>query len=417
MRARRRPAAPLSFSVPIMQSSLSARPAHPALAELALAVGGFAIGIGEFAIMGLLPQVAAGTGVSVPEAGHLISTYAVGVVVGAPLIAVLAARLPRRLLLILLMLGFALGNFASALAPGFLSLAGWRFLSGLPHGAYFGVAALVAADLAGPGRRAQAVARVMLGLTGATLVGVPTATWLGQTLGWQAAFVLVGVIGLACAALVRRWVPYTPGNAAASPLRELGALRRPQVLLTLAIGAIGFGGLFAVFTYVTPIMTHVAGLPEHWMPAVLVVFGLGMIAGNLGGAWFADRALMPTIAGVLVWAVAVCAAFPFTAHHPVPALVNLFLVATTVALAPALQIRLMDVAGDAQTLAAALNHSAFNLANALGAWLGGLVVIAGAGWTATGWVGAALAAGGLAVFVGAQWLARAGMPAALPERG
>ncbi|GAA5236160.1 MFS transporter [Verticiella sediminum] len=381
-------------------------PARPALAELAMAIGGFAIGIGEFVIMGLLPQVAAGTGVSVPQAGHLISTYAVGVVVGAPLIAVLAARLPRRLLLILLMAAFALGNFASAAAPGFLSLAGFRFVSGLPHGAFFGVAALVAAELAGPGRRAQAVARVMLGLTGATLVGVPIATWLGQTLGWQAAFVLVGAIGILCAALVWRWVPYTPGNPLASPLRELGALRRPQVLLTLAIGSIGFGGLFAVFSYITPTMTEVAGLPEAWMPAVLIVFGLGMIAGNIGGAWFADRALMPTVAGVLVWSILVCLTFPFAAQHPASALFNLFLVATTVALAPALQIRLMDVAGDAQTLAAALNHSAFNLANALGAWLGGMVIIAGHGWTATGWVGAALAAGGLAVFGASMWLAR-----------
>lgn len=367
-------------------------------AVVALGVGGFAIGTGEFVIMGLLPEVALDLGVSIPQAGHVISAYALGVVVGAPVLAVLAASWPRRALLMALMALFALGNFASALAPGYLSLNALRFIAGLPHGTYFGVAALVAASLAPPDRRASAVGLVMLGLTGATLVGVPIAAWLGQHWGWRAAFVLVGAIAAVACVLVRRGVPDLPAAHGASPLRELGALARPQVWLTLGIGAIGFGGMFAVFSYIKPTLTEVAGLSVDAVPAVLALFGLGMVVGNLVGSRLADKALMRTICGLLVWSALVLGSFVFTAHHVVTAAASVFLVGTVVALAPALQIRLMDVAGDAQTLAAALNHSAFNMANALGAWLGGVAIAAGLGWTSTGWVGALLALGGLVVF-------------------
>lgn len=367
-------------------------------AVLALATGGFAIGVAEFVIMGLLPEVAADIGVSIPQAGHTISAYAVGVVVGAPLLAVLTARWPRRLLLMALMLLFAIGNVASAAAPGYVSMMLLRFLTGLPHGTYFGVAALVAAALAPANRRAQAVGYVMLGLTCAVLVGVPAATWLGQTLGWRAAFVLVGGIALLAVVLVHRNVPDIAADPGANPLRELGALARPQVWLTLGIGAIGFGGMFAVFSYIKPTLTEVTGLSLAWMPAALALFGLGMVAGNLGVARLADRALMPTVGGILVWSLLVLALFPFAAAHVATALPMVFFVGTIVALGPVLQIRLMDVAGDAQTLAAALNHSAFNAANALGAWLGGVAIGAQLGWTSTGWVGALLALGGLLVF-------------------
>ncbi len=367
-------------------------------AVVALGVGGFAIGTGEFVIMGLLPEVASDLGVSIPQAGHVISAYALGVVVGAPVLAVLAASWPRRALLMALMALFALGNFASAMAPGYLSLNALRFVAGLPHGTYFGVAALVAASLAPPDRRASAVGLVMLGLTGATLVGVPIAAWLGQHWGWRAAFVLVGAIAAVACVLVRRGVPDLPAAHGASPLRELGALARPQVWLTLGIGAIGFGGMFAVFSYIKPTLTEVAGLSVDAVPAVLALFGLGMVVGNLVGSRLADKALMRTIAGLLVWSALVLGAFVFTAHHVLTAAASVFLVGTVVALAPALQIRLMDVAGDAQTLAAALNHSAFNMANALGAWLGGVAIAAGLGWTSTGWVGTLLALGGLVVF-------------------
>ncbi len=307
---------------------------------------------------------------------------------------------------------YALGNFASAMAPGYLSLNLLRFVTGLPHGTYFGVAALVAASLAPPGRRASAVGLVMLGLTGATLAGVPIAAALGQHFGWRAAFVFVGAIAVLAMAMVRRGVPYMPPDAAASPWRELGALRRKQVWLTLGIGAIGFGGMFSVFSYIKPTLTEVAGLPVGGVPFVLALFGAGMVAGNLVGARLADRALMRTIGGLLGWSVAVLGGFVFAAHHVVTAAVATFLLGTIVAIGPALQIRLMDVAGDAQTLAAALNHSAFNCANALGAWRWAAAIAAGLGWTSTGWVGVLLAIGGLAVFAASLAAQRSASPAA-----
>ena len=365
---------------------------------LALGVGGFSIGTGEFVIMGLLPEVARDIGVTIPEAGHVISAYALGVVVGAPALAVLAAGWGRRALLIALMAAYAVANIGSALAPGYLSLNVLRFLSGLPHGTYFGVAALVAASLAPPGRRASAVGLVMLGLTGATLVGVPIASALGQHFGWRSAFVFVGAIAALAVLLLRQLVPAIPADPAAGPWRELQALRNKHVWLTLGIGAIGFGGMFSVFSYIKPTLTEVAGLPLAQVPVVLALFGAGMVAGNLVGARLADRSLMRTIGGLLLWSLLVLGGFVFAAEHVATAAAGTFLLGTIVAIGPALQIRLMDVAGEAQTLAAALNHSAFNLANALGAWLGGVAISAGLGWTSTGWVGALLAVAGLGVF-------------------
>ncbi|MBE7219943.1 MAG: MFS transporter, partial [Caulobacteraceae bacterium] len=281
-----------------------------------------------------------------------------------------------------------------------------RFASGLPHGAYFGVASLVAAGMAGPSGRARAVGRIMLGLTVATLVGTPLATWAGQALGWRTAFAVVGTLGLVTAALVAALVPRDAPDRGAGPLRELGALREPQVWLTLGVGAVGFGGMFAVFSYITPTLVQVSGVPLRLVPVVLVVFGAGMIAGNLVGPRFADRALLPTIGAVLAWNVVVLAAFALLAGHAAAAVALVFLIGTGFAVVPALQTRLMDVGRDAQTLAAALNHSAFNIANALGAWLGGMVVSAGYGWAATGWVGAALGTGGLIVFALSMALGR-----------
>lgn len=361
------------------------------LAELALAMGGFALGTGEFASMGLLPSVARGVGISIPEGGHVISAYAVGVVIGAPLITVLLAKAPRRVMLIGLMAVFALGNLASALAPAYLPLLAARFLAGLPHGAYFGIAALVAAELAGPGGRAQAVGRVMLGLSVANVIGVPAATWFGQVLGWRAAYLVVAGLGLLTSTLVTLFVPVIPVHGEASPLRELRGLKRLQIWLTLAIAAVGFGGIFAVYSYITPTLTQVAGVPLSQVPLYLSLMGIGMIAGSLVGGWFADRALLGSILGGLLWSGAMLALFTITSARPWSAAVNLFLMGGVIAVVPALQTRLMDIAAEAQTLAAALNHSAFNLANALGAWLGGVVIAAGYGWTSPAWLGAALA--------------------------
>jgi DHA1 family inner membrane transport protein len=390
-----------------LNASPAVSPAAFLRAVLALGVGGFAIGTGEFVIMGLLPEVARDIGTTIPQAGHVISAYALGVVVGAPVLAVLTAGWRRRALLVALMGLFALGNFASAMAPGYVALNLLRFATGLPHGTYFGVAALVAAALAPPGRRARAVGLVMLGLTGATLVGVPIAAWLGQHLGWRAAFVFVGAIALVAVVLLRRDLPDLAPAQGASPWRELGALARKQVWFTLGIAAIGFGGMFAVFSYVKPTLIEVAGLPLSGVPFVLALFGLGMVSGNLVGSRLADRALMPTIGGVLLWSVLVLGLFTVAAQHMVTAGISVFLVGTLVAIGPALQIRLMDVAGEAQALAAALNHSAFNMANALGAWLGGVAIDAGLGWTSTGWVGALLSLAGLGVFAWGLASARA----------
>jgi DHA1 family inner membrane transport protein len=312
-------------------------------------------------------------------------------VVGAPLIAVLFAKAPRRAVLIGLMVLFALGNAATALAPTYLPLLAARFFAGMPHGAYFGIAALVAAELAGPGRRAQAVGRVILGLSVANVIGVPAATWLGQILGWRAAFLVVAGLGLLTSVLVTLFVPVVPVHKEASPMRELRGLKSVQIWLTLAIAAVGFGGLFAVYSYITPTLTLVAHVPLAQVPFYLALLGVGMIAGSLVGGWFADRALMLSIFVLLVWSGAVLALFTVAAAHPWSVAVDLFLIGNIVAICPALQTRLMDTAAEAQTLAAALNHSAFNLANALGAWLGGVVIAAGYGWTSTGWLGAVLA--------------------------
>ncbi|HEY0746340.1 MAG TPA: MFS transporter [Steroidobacteraceae bacterium] len=367
-------------------------------AVLALALGGFGIGTGEFVMMGLLPHVAANFGISIPTAGHVISAYALGVVVGAPLIAIGAARWPRHRLLLALMTLFVVGNVASALAPGYVSLMAIRFLAGLPHGAYFGVASLVSASLVPVRERARAVGRMMLGLTVATLAGVPLATWIGQSLSWRAAYVLVAALGFAAAVLIYRCVPRAPPVAGASPAREMSALSSVQVWLTLGVGSVGFGGLFCVYSYISPTLTKVSGLPLRYVPYVLAVFGVGMIVGNLVGSWLADRALTRTIGGLLIWNAVVLGLFSVTASHLVLLTIVVLLVGTGVAIVPALQVRLMDVAQCAQTLAAALNHSAFNIANALGAWLGGIAIAGGLGWASTGWVGALLALGGLLIF-------------------
>ncbi|WP_439492858.1 MFS transporter [Bosea sp. (in: a-proteobacteria)] len=372
---------------------------HAGLVMLALAMGGFAIGTTEFAVMSLVPYFSVGLGIDEPTAGHVISAYALGVVVGAPVIAVLAAKIPRRTLLIGLMAVFGVANLLSALAPSYEWMLVFRFLSGLPHGAYFGVAALVAASIAPPNRRAQAVARVMLGLTVATIVGVPLANGIGQVLGWRWGFGIVALLALLTMALIFAYAPRDRVVPGASPLRELGALRSRQVWLTLAIGAIGFGGMFAIYTYLASTLMEVTRVSPALVPLVLGIFGLGLTAGTLAGAWAADRALMPSIGGMLLWTAAALALFPFAAGNIWTISIVVFLIGTSGGLGAMLQTRLMDVAGEAQTLAAALNHSAFNTANALGPWLGGLAIAAGYGWTSTGWVGTGLALAGFLIWV------------------
>ncbi|HMJ32795.1 MAG TPA: MFS transporter [Baekduia sp.] len=394
---REPPAAPVSDLCPEAPAPPPPRP-RLGLVVAALALGGFAIGTTEFVAMGLLPQIAGGVGISIPTAGHVVSAYAIGVVVGAPVLAGLGAKFPRRTLLVALMVAFAAGNLLSALAPSYPLLVGARFLAGLPHGAYFGVAALVAADMAGPERRARAISRVLLGLSVANVLGVPVATWLGQTFGWRVAFAAAAVLAALTAISVRRVVPWAPADRGATLRRELTALRRPQVLLAVATGAVGGGGMFAVYSYISPILTDRSGLALGAVPIALAVWGLGMVAGNLAGGRLMDWRPVPVMFAVFLLMAAMFAVFTVTSAHAATALVTVFVLGMSLILPTGLQMRLMNVAGEAQTLGAALNHSAFNIANALGAWLGGLTLAAGWGLTAPMWVAVGLTLSGMAIF-------------------
>ena len=403
------PMAPFESPGAAASASSAARPLSPRAVKLilfALGMGGFAIGTSEFSVMGLMPEIARGLGINEPQVGHVISAYALGVVVGAPLLAILGARLPRRTLLLALMAFYALGNIASALSPGYHSMLLFRFIAGLPHGAYFGVAALVAASISRPEQRGQAVGRVMLGLSIALLVGNPLATWLGQVLEWRYAFGLVALVALLTVAMVARSLPPDPDEPHQDPIRELRDFNRKPVWLALGIGAIGFSGMFCVFSYLAPTMTQVTGLPESWIPLGLVAFGVGGIIGTLGGGWLYDRLQFRAVALLLAWSAVVLLVFPLAAHAAWSLLVVVVAVGTMGALATILQAHLMAVAAGAQTLAAASNHSAFNAANALGPWLGGMAISAGFGWTSTGYVGAATAVAGLLVYAWARRDAR-----------
>ncbi len=370
-----------------------------ALVLLALGMGGFAIGVTEFAAMSVLPDFATGLGVDEPTAGHAISAYAAGVVVGAPILAVMGARAPRWLLLIGFMALFAIGNGLSALSPTFEWMLAFRFLSGLPHGAYFGVAALVAASLVPLAIRTRAVSTILLGLTIGTVLGVPVANAVSHAFGWRWTFVIVSVLAVLTMALVALFAPRDPAQAGASPLRELKALQNGAVWLTLGVGAIGFGGMFAVYAYLASTLKAVTNVGPEVMPWVFAVFGVGMCAGNLIGAWAADRFGFKAAGGLLLWSAGALALYPIAAPHLWAMMVVVLLIGAGGGLGSILQTRLMDVAGEAQTLAAALNHSAFNTANAIGPLLGGMAVAAGFGWTSTAWVGVGLTLGGLLIWV------------------
>jgi DHA1 family inner membrane transport protein len=384
-------------------------PARIRLALLALAMGGFGIGATEFVAMGLLPNLASDLLPSLyatsPEnanaqAGLLISAYALGVVVGAPTIAAAAARWPRKQLLLVLLTAFTLGTIASALLPSFGLVLAARFVAGLPHGAYFGIASLVAADLMGPGKRARGVAFVLSGLTIANVVGVPAITWLGQATGWRVAYLVVAALFALTFVAVALVVPFQAGDTQATMRNELRAFGRLQVWFALAIGAIGFGGLFAVYSYVAPLVTEVTGLGAGAVPLVLVMVGLGMTAGNFAGGALADwsvRRSMYMFFGVLIVGLAGLA---LSAQFLVGLLVGVFLIgAAASALSPTIQSRLMDVAHGSQSIGAALNHSALNIGNSLGAYLGGVAIAAGLGYVAPVWIGCGLSVLGLALAV------------------
>ncbi|MCE3551316.1 MFS transporter [Pseudonocardia sp. RS11V-5] len=369
------------------------------VALLALALGAFALGTGEFTVMGLLPEVAGDLQVSIPEAGHLVSAYAIGVVVGAPLLIAAATRLPRRRALIVMIGLYGVAHLLSAAAPGYHLVMLGRFLSGLPHGAYFGIAAIVAGSLAAPDRRARAMAQMFAGLTVANIVGVPLSTLLGQLVGWRWTFAAVGVIGLAAAVLIRFVVPdVRPEGGRPRLADELRALTRRPVWLTLLIAVLGGATLFASYSYVAPMLTDVAGYPAAAITLLLAMFGVGMTVGNAFGARLADIDPMRAIRMVLAADAVVALALVPAMHHPVSAAIVLFLFAvTTFSLIPSAQLRIIDGAEGAPHMAAGSMHAAFNLANALGAWLGGMAIAMGFGLTSPNVVAALLAVAGLVV--------------------
>ncbi|WP_062647710.1 MFS transporter [Streptomyces maremycinicus] len=369
------------------------------LALLALAVGAFGIGTTEFVMMGLLPDVADDLHVSIPTAGHLVSAYALGVVIGAPLLAAVTARMSRRTVLISLMGLFVVGNALSAFAPGYDSLLAARFLSGLPHGAFFGVGAVVATNLVAPERKARSVSLMFLGLTVANIAGVPVATLMGQHLGWRATFLGVSVIGLAAIASLALLIPRDHTHAPAVGLRrELAALRSLPVWLALGTTVAGFGALFSAYSYITPMLTDSAGYADTSVTLLLALFGVGATVGNLLGGRLADHAMRPTLFGGLTSLVVVLALFPLlmtTAWGGALAVVLLG-VAAFVTGSP-LNLMVMEKAAAGPSLASSANQAAFNMANAGGAWLGGLALTAGLGVTSPALAGAALAVLGLVV--------------------
>lgn len=379
-------------------SDRAGRPGRRAILPgiLALALGGFAIGTTEFAIMGLLPEAVADLGVDLPAGGILISAYALGVVVGAPLLAAGMARIDRRTSALWLMALFVVGHAASLFAPDFTTMLVARFISGLPHGAYFSAAALAAAHLAGPARRGQAIAWVMAGLSVANLIGVPLATWLGQNSGWRWMFVVTGLFGVATLAAVAWLVPRVPAPPGASVRSELTALRSPALWRAIVVGIIGFAGMFALYTYIAPVFTEVGGMAPQLVPVIMALYGVGMVVGTLVGGTLSDRSARRTLQWMLAIVAVALACFSLTAEWWILSLVPLLAAAMAAsALVPSLQVLLVDAAPQAPQLSGALNHSALNLANAMGAWVGAAVIQSGLGLQVPAGAGAALAGVGL----------------------
>jgi DHA1 family inner membrane transport protein len=387
------------------------------LALLALAIGAFGIGTTEFVIVGLLPDIATDLAVTIPTAGLLISGYALSVVIGAPLMTLAGSRLPRKTMLVGLMSVFILGNVLCAVAGNYPLLMAGRAVTALCHGAFFGIGSVVAANLVAPAKRASAIALMFTGLTIANVLGVPMGTALGQHFGWRSTFWAVAGIGVAGVIGLIILVPRQPAETV-SIRGELAVFRRPQVWLALLMTTLGFAGVFASFTYIAPMMTGVAGFSAGSVTWLLIVFGVGLCLGNVVGGKAADRNLMPSLYVILALLAAVLLLFTLTAHsRPLSVLTILLFGAAGFATVPALQMRVMDKAVGAPALASAANIAGFNLGNAIGAWLGGLAIDAGLGYTAPNWVGAGLALAGLAVAVFSGALdRRSQVPTSPPDR-
>lgn len=365
---------------------------------LALATGAFGIGITEFAPMGLLPNMAEGLGVSIPAAGLLVSAYALGVLAGAPLMTLTTARMKRRTLLIALMAIFTLGNFLSAIAGDYAMLMVARVITSLNHGAFFGVGSVVAASLVAPEKRASAVAAMFMGLTLANVIGVPLAPWIGETFGWRTAFGAITVWGLITMAALRFALPDITHAGGGNMFAELGVLKRREVLIALALTAIGSAAMFTVFTYIAPILTEATGAGTLYITAMLVIYGIGLTLGNWLGGVFADRSIDRTLIVSLAGLSALLLLFVVTMFSPIAAAVTIFAWGiATFAIVPPLQMRVMEAASEAPNLASAVNIGAFNLGNAVGAAVGGGVIGLGLGYPLVSIAGAVMAMGGLAI--------------------
>ena len=358
------------------------------LALFALAIAAFAVGTSEFVIMGLLPDIARDLDVSIPSAGMLVTGYALGVTIGAPIVAMITANVPRKRALMGLIALFIIGNALCAVAPNYTVLMIARVVTAFGHGAFFGIGSVVAASLVAPNKRAQAVALMFTGLTLANVLGVPLGTALGQIAGWRAPFWIVSGIALLAAGAVALWVPSRIEMQRASLAREFRVLRDPQVLMALGTSALASASLFAVFTYITPILEDVAGLSPHAVTLALLTFGLGLTAGSTLGGRLADWRLIPSLLAFLGAIAAVLMAFTVTMHDPLAAVITMLVWGVFgFAIVPSLQLRVVDKANDAPNLAATLNQGAFNLGNATGAWLGGSAISAGVALTSLPWVG------------------------------
>ncbi|MGI4839499.1 MAG: MFS transporter [Janthinobacterium lividum] len=374
---------------------------------VALSIGAFGIGVTEFAPMGMLPGIAADLGVSIPSAGLLVSAYAMGVLIGAPLMTLTTARIPRRYLLIGLMAIFTLGNLLSALATNYQTLLIARVVTSLNHGAFFGIGSIVATSLVAPDKRAGAVAAMFMGLTIATIGGVPMATWFGETFGWRTAF--WGIAGLGAIAMAALWwaLPNTPMAKSEGMLAEIRVLARKPVLAALALTVVGSSAMFTVFTYIAPILRDATHASTLFITAMLMLFGIGLTLGNVWGGKGADRSVDRTLVLSLSALIVVLLAFSVLMRWPLPAAAAILIWgAASFALVPPLQMRVMEAAKDAPNLASAVNIGAFNLGNAIGAVLGGAVINAGLGYPAISLAGAGMAALGLVMVLTLNWRAK-----------
>ncbi|RYX90133.1 MAG: MFS transporter [Bradyrhizobiaceae bacterium] len=361
------------------------------IALYALTAGAFGIGVTEFVIMGLLIEVGGDLGVSISAAGLLISGYALGVVAGAPIMTIATARWPRKTVLLILMAIFTVGNLACALAPNYWSLMASRVLTAFAHGTFFGVGSVVATTLVAPDKKASAVAIMFTGLTVANILGVPFGTWLGQAYGWRSTFGAVTVVGVAAFAIIALFVPKDHDAPAPSNLKhDLAVLARPQVLMGLLTTVLSWVGVFCVFTYIAPILTRLAGFSDAAVSPILLVFGGGLVVGNLVAGKLADRWLLPTLLGTLMALVAILVLMTFAVHNQVAVVIFVALLgAAAFATVPPLQIWVLRKAdGAGQSLASSFNIAAFNLGNAIGAWLGGYVIAGGPGLGQLPWIAA-----------------------------